>query len=239
MPNFNWPVRQCSSCRRWLALEWAFVRNRSTKDGFAHKCRECHAVHARRYRDEHPDKAAASNRIYRETRKDERAARRADAPVATAGRLRELLTYEPETGLFYDRDGARVATSASKGYLQIRLDGRQYLAHRIAWLYMTGEWPPHEIDHWDLDRGNNRWNNLRSATQILNNANRRVRPNNRLGIKGVSQMPSGRFRACITVDRKVRHLGTFRTAEAACAAYARAAVGAWGEYARVGDDAAL
>jgi hypothetical protein len=104
-------------------------------------------------------------------------------------------------------------------------------------MYITGEFPPDEIDHIDLNRSRNVWSNLRPALGTQNKANLRARANNRLGIKGVRQMPNGRFAARIKVDGNERHIGTFPTIEAAEAAYAAAAIEAWGPYARTGEGA--
>jgi len=92
----------------------------------------------------------------------------------TAERLKELYLYNPEDGTFtrikaagrHNRWG--VGTIANHhdpitGYNRIRIDGTLYSAHRLAWLYMTGSWPTHQIDHVDLDRANNAWRNLREA----------------------------------------------------------------------------
>jgi len=115
----------------------------------------------------------------------------------------------------------------------VSIDGREYRAHRLSWLYVCGEWPPRDIDHWDMDRSNNRWTNLRLATPGQNNANVPVRATNQLGVKGVRQMSSGNFQARIIVAGKLHHIGTFTSIAEASAAYAAAAVEAWGEYARV------
>lgn len=100
----------------------------------------------------------------------------------TAARLRELLCYDPETGIFTSRidrigkgckvkKGDAVGGPHTKGYWDIRLDGRRYLAHRLAWLYVNGEWPENVIDHRDRNKRNNRWSNLRDVTQFLNMQN--------------------------------------------------------------------
>jgi len=96
-------------------------------------------------------------------------------------RLQELLSYDPETGVWtwlvhkphskmYPGDVAgRIMDS---GRRQIRIDYEYYYAARLAWLYMTGEWPQEQIDHINQDKGNNRWVNLRKATQSQNSYNR-------------------------------------------------------------------
>ncbi len=102
----------------------------------------------------------------------------------TATELRSLLSYNPETGVFtwlVDRDrrpfkGRVAGTTGKTGRRQININGTQYLAHRLAWLWMTGEWPRTVIDHKDLDPSNNRWNNLRLASAAENSRNCRPRP---------------------------------------------------------------
>lgn len=89
--------------------------------------------------------------------------------------------------------------------------------HRLAWLYMTGEWPTDEIDHRDRDPSNNRWSNLREATHKQNLSNQGIHSNNRLGIRGVEKHGK-RFRAYLGVEGKKVILGWFDTAEEAGAA---------------------
>lgn len=99
----------------------------------------------------------------------------------TAARLRELLHYDPETGVFtrlvWTSSKANVGDEAGSvddnGYIRICVDRKRYRAHRLAWLYMTGEWPKRLIDHEDTDPGNNRWKNLREANHSTNAQNLR------------------------------------------------------------------
>ena len=101
----------------------------------------------------------------------------------TAERLRELLHYDPLTGLFTRLvktcntvDVGDVCDYFSKkdGYLRISLDHQQYLGQRLAWLYMTGKWPDDEVDHLDTDPANNKLVNLRDVTRRTNSENKRV-----------------------------------------------------------------
>ena len=157
--------------------------------------------------------------------------------------LRSLLDYEPETGIFRwkwrdgvpaiwnEKNAGKVAgTRIGDGYVGIRIRSRPYYAHRLAWLYMTGEWPADQIDH--CQGKSNRWANLREATCAQNQRNRSVTRRNKLGIKGVFQR-DGVFIAKICKDRVIYKLGRFETAEAASAAYAAAARDLHGEFARV------
>lgn len=166
--------------------------------------------------------------------------RKADRKL-TARRVRELLIYDPLTGLFLwrvNRTGsARAGTIAgtldTDGYRQIRIDGRLYLAHRLAWLYVHGRWPRSDLDHCDLDRDHNAIENLRPCTQSENNANTRVRSDNILGRKGVTyDAQRKRYRARIRKRGRLYHLGWFKRIEDAAAAYAAAAAKHFRTFAR-------
>lgn len=159
--------------------------------------------------------------------------------MLTAERLREILLYNPETGEWRWLVGCKrvkagdLAGWTDGGYTRIAIDGSTYRSSRLAWLYMTGEWPPVRVDHEDTDRANNRWLNLRLATPKQNAANRRCHSNNALGVKGVNYVARvGKFRAQIYVDKRQVHLGYFATVEAASAAYAKKAQEVFGEFAR-------
>lgn len=150
--------------------------------------------------------------------------------IITAERLRELLHYDPETGLFTRRIqttnsvqvGDVAGHTGGRGYVIISLDGRKYYAHRLAWLYMTGEWPPNQIDHEDTNRTHNWWGNLRLATNAQNKQNmRNAQVNNKTGVLGV-YIDGNRVRACIHIDRKIKHLGSFATIDQARSAYREA-----------------
>lgn len=158
----------------------------------------------------------------------------------TAERLREVLDYDPGTGAWTwlvslgsrAQAGCRAGKYRMKrgGYRRITIDGTSYLAHRLAWLYVHGEWPSRVIDHRDGDGANNAEYNLREATQSQNCGNSiRSRP----GLKGAYwHRLRGRWMAAITVNRKQVHLGYFDSAELAHAAYKNAAIAAFGEFAR-------
>lgn len=160
----------------------------------------------------------------------------------TAARLRELLSYRPDTGEFVwirstsrrAKVGATAGYVGSNGYVQIRLDGVLYQAHRLAWLYVTENWPTSLIDHRDLNRSNNQWENLRLATPVQNSANSPARRHNCTGVKGVGlHRGTGKYRARIGVNGCQHHLGLFDTAEEAHLAYARASVTLHGEFGRL------
>jgi hypothetical protein len=159
----------------------------------------------------------------------------------TAERLREVLNYDPATGVFTwlvrtarCRRIGEVAGCGKNGYHQIGIDRRRYRAHRLAWLYMTGEWPAQEIDHINGDPSDNRITNLRPATSSQNKTNSRRRSDNNSGYKGVSfDRSRQKWQARISVaGRSARRLGRFDCPVAAHAAYVAAAEKHFGEFAR-------
>lgn len=151
----------------------------------------------------------------------------------TVERLRERLHYNCDTGIFTWPNGRVAGCRSADGYLSIRIDGTIFRANRLAWLWMTGEWPIYNIDHADSDFSNDRWGNLRLATQSQNSANRRIASNNSSGIKGVSWYKKyGKWAAHIKKNGRREFLGYFENIEDASAAYATAAVKLFGEFAR-------
>lgn len=162
----------------------------------------------------------------------------------TAVKLKEYLDYYPDTGIFiwkirkrafagkYVEVGQRAGSLGRHGYWVIGIERKVYQSHRLAWLWMTGEWPSKDIDHKNLKKDDNCWENLRLASEKENCSNRRVRSDSQTGIKGVS-MRGGKYRAAIQTRDGVRlHLGCFDTPEEARAAYAKAAELHHGEFAR-------
>ncbi len=145
----------------------------------------------------------------------------------SAQRLRELLAYDPQTGVFtrlVNRAKFRageVAGSYCKGRLSVRVAGVTYYAHRLAWLYVNGEWPDGYIDHINGDPADNRIANLRVVTMAVNNQNRRSprKDNRSSGLMGVYRRNSGNWCSAIRLDGKQYHLGTFASADLAHAAY--------------------
>jgi len=148
-----------------------------------------------------------------------------------------VLRYAPETGGFLRRHPRGAVWRPAKtyndggGYPQIYTCGRQYLAHRLAWLLTHGEWPAAEIDHCGLDKSDTRMSALREATRGQNQGNVRVRRDNLSGFKGVARHGAG-WRARIRMDGALKHLGVFSTPEAANRAYAAAAALHFGDFAR-------
>lgn len=152
----------------------------------------------------------------------------------TAERLRELLHYDPETGVFVWRMsnsnrvpvGSVAGSWVLKGYRHIQVDGKAYKGHRLAWLHVNGVWPKDQIDHIDGDRGNNAIRNLRQASQEENAQNRRLNRNSSVGLMGVTyHQTRGTWQAQIQAAGLHRNLGYFDTPEAAHAAYLAAKKG--------------
>lgn len=135
-------------------------------------------------------------------------------------RVREVLEYSPETGAFTWRvtlsnaavAGRRAGSINTKGYVSIRIDGKQYKAHRLAWLCYYGVDPCEiEIDHKDMDKSNTAIGNLRLATRKQNNENIGVPKNSTSGVRGVSfQKNEKHWTAYIYHNRKRIYLGCFK-----------------------------
>jgi hypothetical protein len=144
--------------------------------------------------------------------------------------LKERLSYDPATGLFTWLKsnskkpivGTVAGTLHDRGYIRININKKLYYAHRLAWLYVHGEVPTHEIDHIDRDTSNNRIANLRIATHAENSANTPKRRTSTSGFKGAYRH-QGRWMATIKCNGKQIYLGVFDAAEEAYAAYLGAA----------------
>lgn len=156
----------------------------------------------------------------------------------TQRRLKELLHYDPNTGIFTWRRrrgcraaGSRAGADHHSGYWRIRVDDRLYNAHRLAWFYVLGKWPAEQIDHVNGMRSDNRFDNLRSASHAQNCANSAIRSDSKSRVKGVTRLANG-WIARIFISGKRIHLGRFPTSEAAHQAYAAATNRARGEFAR-------
>lgn len=142
----------------------------------------------------------------------------------TQASLKLEVSYDPATGLFSRPNGRVITDQPASLYVRIMLsDGKTYVVHRLAWLYMTGSHPVGDIDHIDGNRKNNKFDNLRDCTHSENMMNRGgPQANNALGIIGVSKS-QGRFQAQIQIQGKRYHLGRFDTAELASQVYQAAA----------------
>lgn len=153
-------------------------------------------------------------------------------------RLHEVLIYEPAAGRLTWRispaNNIKVgdpAGSRDGSYVRVSVDDVKILAHRVIFAMMTGRWPTTDVDHDDGDGLNNRWLNLREATESQNGGNSRLSKASRTGFKGVSRDKKA-FQANITFKRKRIYIGSFSTPEAAHAAYLEKARELFGEFAR-------
>ena len=168
--------------------------------------------------------------------------------------VRDLLDYNPETGVFVwkvrdrkycetdhgwkivnGRDAGETAGSLNDdGYRYIKIFDKRYKAHRLAWLYVYGEWPKNQIDHINNQRDDNRIENLRDVIQSQNSMNATIQSGRTSQYKGVSwHKKTNKWRTQITINGKCKHLGYFVSEEEAARAYDRAALELYGIYANL------
>lgn len=147
----------------------------------------------------------------------------------TRSRLCELLSFDTEKGIITwnhtmggkAKKGQEAGALTENGYVAIRVDQRDYLAHRLMWLYVYGAFPVLNIDHIDRDKTNNRPNNLRLATEKQNGENRSLKSKNASGHRGVflrKYLKSKPWAVSIMNNRKTIHIGYFATIEEAVVA---------------------
>jgi hypothetical protein len=137
--------------------------------------------------------------------------------MITQERLRELVHYCPETGIFthLESKGRKKAGTTAGSlrldeYVYIMISGTRAMAHRFAWLYMTGEWPVADIDHIDGNKSNNSFNNLRDVSRSVNAQNQnRAKRTSKTGYLGVRYHGPNKFVAAISVNGKSIYLGVF------------------------------
>lgn len=150
----------------------------------------------------------------------------------TLSRVREVLDYDPLTGIFTWRVrtsnrvqvGDQAGVVSDNGYIFLLVDNDKVLAHRLAWFYVYGVWPKNQIDHIDRNRASNALANLREATMSENAANGVLRSNNKSGYRGVSwDKRRSKWVARIVKEYKQHVLGYFVSKEDAYAAYLSAA----------------
>jgi hypothetical protein len=148
----------------------------------------------------------------------------------TQERVKEILEYSPDTGAFIwkisnsnrVKVGAKAGTLMNTGYISIGIDGPQYLAHRLAFLYVNGTLPS-EIDHIDHNPANNAISNLRAVSHTANGRNQKFRCTNTSGVIGVGWDKSrGAWQARIRHDNRIVHLGRFKNIEDAAKAREKA-----------------
>lgn len=146
---------------------------------------------------------------------------------------KQYLSYSPESGVFIwvKRPCKRVIVGAiagspsngERGYRQIQLNKKKVSAHRLAWLYMTGEWPEDEIDHINGYADDNSWINLRDVKSCINSQNiKKAQKNNKMGLLGVSVYSNGKYIARISVNKRRVYLGSFDSPEEAHNVYIKA-----------------
>lgn len=165
--------------------------------------------------------------------------RRPESENPTPERLRELFTYDRSIGDLVwavnkssrARIGSIVKVVTPDGYLVVGIERKRYYAHVIIWAIVTGKWPDHEIDHRNLKKSENWWDNLRTATPQGNRANSEKSRNNKSGLKGVLFF-DGKWRGQITVNRKTKLLYRGDCPAAAHLAYIVAADKNFGEFSR-------
>ena len=145
--------------------------------------------------------------------------------------LQKYLSYCPFSGVFTwklcpgtrVKQGDKAGCIGATGYVQIRFKTKVYKAHRLAWLFMTGKWPPHQIDHKNGIEDDNRWRNLRLATCQQNAMNQAIGTRNKSGVIGICYYKrTGRWETYITVKGKRVRLGTYKTIEEAMAVRSQA-----------------
>lgn len=141
--------------------------------------------------------------------------------------LKEYLSYNPDTGIFTwikptssrVKAGSIAGGDRGKGYLSVCINGNKYYLHRLAWFFMTGKWPEHQVDHINHIKTDNRWVNLREVTLLENQKNQAPHKNNESGVTGVQWHKAARkWCSVICVKGKNKHLGLFEDKfEAICA----------------------
>lgn len=136
-------------------------------------------------------------------------------------KLKERLHYCPDNGVFtylvtrgHKVKGEIAGTLNSHGYIKISFDNKSYLAHRLVFVYMTGEWPKNFVDHKDTNRANNKWDNLRDVERRVNARNKSMQVNNKSGVTGVSwDKLNNKWVSNICVKGHLIYLGRFEHKE--------------------------
>lgn len=157
--------------------------------------------------------------------------------MITQDQLRAMFHYNPDSGVFTrliapchsvkvgDIVGTPHAYTVTLSYLDTEIDGKSYKVHRLAFLYMTGEFPPAHVDHIDGNGLNNAWANLRHVNRSANQRNRKLNTNNLSGCAGVSwYAPKSEWRAAINTAAGKKHIGYFAELSDAIAARKKAEI---------------
>jgi len=135
----------------------------------------------------------------------------------TQDRLKEILSYDKGTGLFKwkisvgtAKKGSIAGNKRPVGYVAIKINSNPYYAHRLAWLYVNGEFPEDGIDHINGNKSDNTLSNLRSVSSTENLRNQKIRKNNKSGFNGVSWSKLiSKWRSIIIIDKKQINLGSY------------------------------
>lgn len=144
--------------------------------------------------------------------------------MLTQKRLKEVLDYHADTGLFFWKikinnvpNGKPAGASQNKGYIQITIDSHNYLAHRVAWFYVYGKWPNRQIDHINRNKKDNRISNLRDVNNSVNQINIGLRSHNTSGVTGVVKSSKSHkpWAAQLNRNNKKIFLGYFNTVKEA------------------------
>ena len=144
--------------------------------------------------------------------------------------VKSLFTYSPDTGELRNKvkraQRSKIGDSPGyinhDGYLRIQIKGKNYMAHRIIWLYVYGEWPINQLDHINGIPSDNRISNLRPATNSENRQNlHRAHKNNKSGFLGVGKNWN-KWKACIKINNKLIYLGSYKTPQEAHKVYMEA-----------------
>lgn len=139
--------------------------------------------------------------------------------------LKDILDYIPETGVFtwkISKQNIKIGEVAgsknNRGYISIKINGKRYKSHRLAWLYIYGEFPKNEIDHINGIRDDNRIENLREVTHRQNQQNQKIHRQGHL--VGVSySKPHKKWKSQIAINGRRKFLGLFETKEQAHEVY--------------------
>jgi hypothetical protein len=147
--------------------------------------------------------------------------------IITQEELKQNFHYDELTGIFtYKKNiaskkvGDVAGNVNSKGYIRIGINYATHKAHRLAWLYMTGSFPQYQVDHINGNKEDNRWCNLREATNAENQCNKSLSIRNKSGLKGVSwDKKANKWRAQSTLNNIKKYLGMFESKESAYKSY--------------------
>ena len=206
-------IKTCTKCEQEKELI-EFSKDKSRKDGYQSQCKCC-------------------VREYRQANKKEIAEK---SKELTQAELKEILNYNPDTGIFtwkikpcnqiHIGDIAGTLNKSKRcGYTVIQINKKRYQTHRLAWLYMTGNFPINQIDHINHIRTDNRIENLRDVTNQENQFNRSLQKDNTSGYTGVHwHKQANKWVTQIQINGKIIHLGLFNNPEEASQAYQEAKV---------------